>query len=102
MKCTFFGHRDAEAEIEERLRNVILNLIENKGITCFYVGTHGNFDKMAYNILCEMFKVYDIQFFTVLPCIPIGEKYKKYINTIVPEGLKVCQKDLGLNIGTDG
>lgn len=46
--CTFFGHRDIRREtIEPMLRSVMIDLIEKKQVTRFYVGCHGNFDNMV-------------------------------------------------------
>lgn len=45
MKCTFIGHRDVigiEKEIYRKVKNLICN-----GITDFYSGGMGNFDKMC-------------------------------------------------------
>lgn len=89
MKCTFFGHGDAPEEIRARLKEVIVDLIKNKDVDTFYVGTHGNFDNMAYSILRELKTIYHMNFFVVLPCVPVKEnKYGNEINTIVPEGIE--------------
>ena len=50
MICTFFGHRDAPESIKPLLRKVLLNLIENQGITQFYAGNQGNFDAIRERI----------------------------------------------------
>ena len=52
--CTFFGHGDADEEIKEKLERAIVSLIISNGVNMFYVGTHGNFDKMVYSILAEL------------------------------------------------
>ncbi len=39
MTVTFFGHRDAPKEIEPTLRTTLIDLIENRNATDFYVGT---------------------------------------------------------------
>lgn len=87
MKCTFFGHSDAGDEIEEKLKTVIISLAED-GVDTFYVGTHGNFDKMAYKLLCNLSQAYDFKFFTVLSHIPVKDLKQKLKNTIVPEGIE--------------
>ena len=49
MTCTFFGHKDAPQEIRPLLRDVLLDLIEHQGVTQFYVGNQGSFDRKAEN-----------------------------------------------------
>ena len=38
MKVCFFGHSDAPWRIQPKLREVILNLIDNEGADEFYIG----------------------------------------------------------------
>lgn len=47
MTCTFFGHRDTPESIRPILRATLIDLIENKGATRFYVGNNGLFDAMV-------------------------------------------------------
>ena len=54
MKVCFFGHSDAPWRIQPKLREVILDLIDNEGADEFYVGNHGNFDRMAIAVLSEL------------------------------------------------
>ena len=58
MICTFFGHKDAPQSISEQVENTIIDLIKNRDATEFYVGNHGNFDKMAYHALKRVHKIY--------------------------------------------
>lgn len=65
--CCFFGHKDCPREIAFRLSTAIEKLITDDGVTRFYVGTHGSFDRLVYKALCELEKKYaDIQVFVVL------------------------------------
>ncbi len=54
--CCFFGHRDAEPFLEEidKLKNLILDLIENRETTIFYFGGFGNFDQLCWQIVTEI------------------------------------------------
>ena len=45
MTCTFFGHRDFPREMMPNLRAQIVHLIENRGVTQFYVGNQTSLDK---------------------------------------------------------
>ena len=70
MICTFFGHRDTPPTIKPLLRQVIIELIEQRGITRFYVGNQGNFDAMARNLLAELAQTYPIHYDVVLAYLP--------------------------------
>ena len=45
--CTFFGHRDCPETIQPKIRTAVIDLIENHGVTMFYVGNQGNFDRLV-------------------------------------------------------
>ena len=47
--CTFFGHRDCPSSIRGVLTAEIEQLISHHQVSTFYVGTHGNFDRMVYS-----------------------------------------------------
>ena len=80
--CTFFGHRDTSAEIKPKLKQVIVDLIENKKVTMFYIGNNGAFDRMAREILKELRNKYNINYYFVLACIPQKSAYYDYSGTI--------------------
>ncbi len=50
QSCFLFGHADAPQDIIPRLMQEIENQV-SKGITIFYVGYHGNFDRLAISAL---------------------------------------------------
>ena len=66
MKVCFFGHSDAPWRIQPKLREVILDLIDNEGADEFYVGNHGNFDRMAIAVLSELSETRAFRFYIVL------------------------------------
>ena len=39
--CTFFGHHDCPSSIKPKLREVLIDLIENHAVDMFYVGQQG-------------------------------------------------------------
>ena len=86
--CTFFGHRDCPSSISGVLSAEIERLIDEKGADTFCVGTHGNFDRMAYAALVELRKRYQhIKIFRVLAYMPKpGDN--DTADTIVPEGIE--------------
>ena len=87
-KCTFFGHRDSPSSIKGKLHEEIERLINEKDVNTFYVGTQGNFDRMAYSVLVELRKRYHhIKVYRVLAYMPKpGET--DTADTIVPEGIE--------------
>ena len=50
--CAFFGHRNMRVEqYREKLTNVVIDLIENKGVTQFYSGFRGDFDRLCSSLI---------------------------------------------------
>lgn len=87
MTCTFFGHRYITENIEERLRYTIIEQIKFNGVDTFYVGTHGEFDRIVRKILKDIAADYThIKYYVVLSAVPTrGIEYK---NSIVPDGIE--------------
>ena len=56
--CTFFGHRDCPETIKPKIRTAVIDLIENHGVTMFYVGNQGNFDRLVRSVLKEVTTAY--------------------------------------------
>lgn len=87
MICTFFGHRDAPWWVKEKLKDVICDLAENKGVKMFYVGNQGAFDYMVKQVLNEL----GLKYYIVLAYMPTklhDLDTKDYSDTIYPEGLE--------------
>ncbi len=99
MTCTFFGHRDCPKEIEEKLYVILTDLIENKGVTEFYVGNQGMFDFFVRKTLFQLTKLYPIKYYVVLAYIPkVGEKYDQFVvDTIYPNDIENVPKKFALN-----
>ena len=93
---TFFGHRDTPKEIEPTLRLTLINLIENKNATVFYVGNHGNFDAMARRQLDNLSKTYPIKYYIVLAYMP-GKNDKSDEHSILPEGIETVPRRFAIN-----
>ena len=91
MICTFFGNRDTPSEVEPVLYKAICQLIVERGVTTFYVGNHGRFDRMVYRCLKKIKKEFShICYYVVLAYLPkaMGRKYYDANETIYPEGLE--------------
>ena len=98
MVCTFFGHKDTPKEIEPTLRSTLIDLIENKNVTVFYVGNNGNFDTMVRRQLEDLSQTYPITYSVVLAYLPTEKnKYDNLTNTIYPEGLENVPKRFAIS-----
>ena len=98
MVCTFFGHKDTPKEIEPTLRSTLIDLIENKNVTVFYVGNNGNFDTMVRRQLEDLSQTYPIEYHVVLAYLPTeNNKYDNLTNTIYPEGLETVPKRFAIS-----
>lgn len=88
--CTFFGHRECPNTINPKLREVLVDLIENHGVDMFYVGNQGQFDAIVRSTLRELQNDYpQIGYAVVLAYMP-GERndYEDYSDTMLPEGIE--------------
>ncbi len=93
---TFFGHRDTPKEIEPALRLTLIDLIENKNATVFYVGNHGNFDAMVRRQLEDLSKTYPIKYYVVLAYMP-SKNDTPDEHSILPEGIETIPRRFAIN-----
>lgn len=97
MVCAFFGHRDAPSEIRDGIKETVIDLIEERGVTKFYVGNNGDFDRMALSVLKELSEVYpQIDYYVVYAYLPEkdGEVFE---HTIYPEGIEAVPKRFAID-----
>ena len=52
--CAFFGHRNIPDDLEPRLRETIIQAIEAYGITEFWNGGYGGFDRLAERVVASL------------------------------------------------
>lgn len=100
MTCTFFGHSWAPVSLIPEIKSAVLDLIENHGVDKFYVGTHGNFDRMVFEVLEELSSKYDIDYKKVLPRVPVKKQdYDRtdYSRAVVPDGIEKTLPKYGIN-----
>ena len=84
--CTFFGHGDSPDGLFLILKDTIVNLLIHHQVTVFYVGTHGNFDTMAYRAVKELQVEYpEIRVYRVLAYMPKEE----VPDSLFPEGVEL-------------
>ena len=92
LSCTFFGHRDCPSTIRPKLREALVELIENHGVEQFYVSRQGGFDALAVSLLWELSVYYPhICYAVVLERLPgRGEKFAPWMSghTVLPEGIE--------------
>ena len=69
--CTFFGHGDCPETKYSNILQAIQNLITEKNIITFYIGTQGNFDSLVYRALCNLRADFpQIRIYRVLAYLP--------------------------------
>ena len=86
LACTFFGHRDSPDSLFPILKEKIFSLLINHQVSVFYVGTHGNFDTMAYRAVKELQVEYpEIRVYRVLAYMPKEE----VPDSLFPEGVEL-------------
>lgn len=92
--CTFFGHRDCPETIKPKIRTAVINLIENHGVTMFYVGNQGNFDRMVRSVLKEVTTAYpEVGYAVVLAYMPSAKKSADdFSDTLLPDGIEKVPK----------
>lgn len=83
--CTFFGYRDAPEDIRYELKQVLTDLIENEGVTRFYVGNNGRFDSMVLTELELFSSVYTHIRYCVVFHKPIADYDGDWEHTLFPD-----------------
>ena len=85
--CTFFGHRDSPETIKPKIRAAVIDLIENHGVTMFYVGNQGNFDRMVRSVLKEVTTAYpEAGYAVALAYMPSTTKVDDFSDTLFGSG----------------
>ena len=89
--CTFFGHRDCPSVSKSKLREILIDLIENHNVDMFYVGHQGAFDTLVRGVLQELSKNYpQMQYAVVLAYMPSeNSDSADYSDTTLPEGIEL-------------
>ncbi len=96
--CAFFGHRDANRNIEPALREMLVRLIEERGVSVFYVGNQGAFDQMVANILSNFKRNYShIRCYIVCAYYPTIQRELYGCETVYPEGLEFIPRKYAID-----
>ena len=87
--CTFFGHRECPSTVKPRLREIIVELIEQHAADTFYVGNKGAFDRTVPSVLRELKGEYpQIEYAVVLERFHEKREYEDTSDTLLPEGIE--------------
>ena len=97
--CTFFGHRDCPETIKPKIHAAVVDLIENHGVTMFYVGNQGNFDRMVRSVLKEVTTAYpEVGYAVVLAYMPSAKKSADdFSDTLLPDGIEKVPKRFAIS-----
>lgn len=98
--CTFFGHKNTPKEIESALRSTLVHLIEDKNVSNFYVGNHGDFDYMVKHLLIELSEIYPISYAVVLAYLPgpkCNPEEESPSDTILPDGIETVPRKFAIS-----
>ena len=94
--CFFIGHREADERLLPVLQSVIQQLIEEEGVTEFYVGGYGGFDRIAGAAVKQLKAEYPhISLRMMIPYHPAErpvEAPNGYYGTYYPNGLEGVPK----------
>ncbi len=93
--CFFLGHRDAPETLMKALEESVFRHITEYGVDHFTVGRYGNFDRMAYQTVCEMKKRYDVTLSLLLPYHPFDcpvQMPEGFDHTFYPPGMETVPK----------
>ena len=101
MTCTFFGHSQIHNynEVISKLYDTVYELVEERGIRDFLVGSNGDFDRMALDVLRQISKSHKVSYSVVLAYLNIAEHKKLYQfeETVYPELLERTPKHYAID-----
>ncbi len=90
--CFFIGHRDTPESLRQEVRAAAEGLILREGVTDFYVGSRGSFDRLAAGAVLELKEAHpQVRLYRVLAYLPAkgaGEVPPGFTGTVFPQGLE--------------
>ncbi len=99
MTCFFLGHRDAPADIYPALLAAVKRHVD-LGVTTFYVGQYGSFDRMAATAVLELKRTStSIELYLLLPYHPAERTVKTpdgFDGTYYPDGIESVPRRLAI------
>lgn len=90
--CFFTGHREADERLFPIMVNTIERLVVSEGVTCFYVGGYGGFDRIAASAVKRAKQRHpEVLLMLVLPYHPAERPVEipyGFDGTYYPEGME--------------
>jgi len=89
--CAFFGHRECYENLSAELDDAIRRAVIQQGVTTFWCGRQGAFDRQASEAVRRMKAEFpQIKLELILPYLPVGvdERNQRYDATVYPDGLE--------------
>ena len=94
--CFFIGHREVDERLLPTLVNAVERLVVSEGVTCFYVGRYGGFDRVAATAVKQVKQRYPkIILMLVLPYHPAEHPVETpygFDGTYYPEGMETVPR----------
>lgn len=102
MTTAFFGHGNAPSDLEPRIEQAVIQLIEENENITFLVGTHGRFDAMARSVLKRLAPQYpNMKYRIVLAYMPVKKEDEEDrfegLPTTLPEGIENVPKKYAIS-----
>lgn len=97
--CFFIGHRDAPESLLPAVRAAAEKLIREQGVTDFYVGSRGSFDRLVAAVMRELRESHpEVRLYRVLAYLPTGreELPEGFAGSVFPEGLETVPRRLAI------
>lgn len=104
MTVAFFGHSNAPSDLEPRLEQEVIRLIEENENITFLVGTHGHFDGMARSVLKRLAPLYPMMNYRiVLAYLTVKREENRFegLTTMLPEGIENVPKKFAISYRND-
>lgn len=104
MTTAFFGHGNAPSDLEPRIEQAVIQLIEENENIAFLVGTHGRFDAMARSILERLAPQYpNMKYRIVLAYLPFKKEDDRFegLPTMLPEDIENVPKKYAISYRND-
>lgn len=94
--CFFIGHREADERLFPILVDTIERLVVSEGVTCFYVGGYGGFDRIAASAVKRVkLRHSEVLLMLVLPYHPAERPVETsygFDGTYYPEGMEAIPR----------
>lgn len=106
MTTAFFGHGNAPSDLEPRIEQAVIQLIEENENITFLVGTHGHFDAMTRSVLKRLAPQYpNMKYLIVLAYMPVKKEDEvdrfEGLPTTLPEGIENAPKKYAISYRND-